>query len=526
MTDAVHIRRIKAHYRLQPSQAAEKRRLDSVLRRAAGEMLELALQRAGVRSSEIICIRALNVPISLRLSDADSALAAEWATTIAKAIAIAATESLTCVRYLSRRLALIEMGTNIAQGRLDRVWAWRQIGFWQRHGSTVDVSTATHEFAEALCREPQGAVAVLAALAARGLLRPLAAYLETSWSQLVFAVLEAAGVNDVAANWITLPGSFVLSAQQSEAGTDSAPPVRDDRFEEIAIHRARYALGRSAILRDLRNVNLPELAARSLAILALLECDPALSQIAVPHLFAAAEVICDIEFRRAAPPVKRSNEFSRQALPADRRPGVANALPLKSSRPDRGHLLPEHAPQPEELSPQIESQGPMRSQAFTNFGGLLYLLHIVGALKTPERALASETVAARGLAWFQHRLALALQPMELDDPAALAFSGLGPAAENPSRQQPPPSLEEQVLIDAFAVEVREALAQLFSEPMGTPEKLMQLVCRRQAQVVADPGWLEIRFSLEDVSVEIRRSGLDIDPGYLPWLGVVVKFVYE
>jgi hypothetical protein len=533
MTDAVHIRRIKARYRLQPSQVAEKRRLDSVLRKAAGEMLELALERAGVRSSEIICIRTLNVPVSLQLSGADSALAAEWATMLAKAIALAATDSLTCVRYRSHRLALIDMGANIAQGRLDRVWAWRQMGFWQRRESPADLSTAVREFAEALRREPQGIVAALAALARRGLLRPLAPYLEKSWPQLAFAVLEAGGVN-VAANWNTLPGNFVLAAQEPEPSGQSAQPgvgsqlgrVRDDRFREIAMQRARYTLGRSAILCDLRNIHLPELEAKSLAMLALLECEPALSQVAVDHLLAAADVICYMEFRRTSTRLKRPNDFSRRALPRDLRSEAnSKALPLKSAEADR-ERLPEHARQPAEPSPQIESQGPLRSQAFTSFGGLLYLLPIVGALKIPERAMVSEAVATRGLKWFQHRLALTLQPMEPDDPAALAFSGLGPAAEDPSRQQPPPSLEEQEFIGAMAAEVQDALGKLFSEPMGTPEKLMQFVCRRQAQVVADPGWLEIRFSLDDVSVEIRRSGLDIDPGYLAWLGVVVKFIYE
>jgi len=544
MTESVHIRRIKARYRLQPSQAAEKRRLDALLRRAAGEMLELALERAGVRSSEIICIRALSVPVSLRLSRADSALAAEWATMIAQAIALAATEPLTCVRYLSRRLALIDMGTNIAQGRLDRVWAWRQIGFWLRNDSPADVSTAAREFAQALRREPQGTVAVLAALAARGLLRPLAPYLEKSWSQLAFAVLEAGGVNIASTDWnMALPGNFVLAADRLDpaqvpapafdagaepgAGAKLAPPARDDGFEEIATHRARYALGRSLILRDLRNLRLPEPAGKSLAILALLECEPALSQMAIQQLLAAAAAVYDIEFRRAATSLKPSNDFSRRALPGElRSEAKAQALPPKSAGPDREHLLSGNTQQREGLSRQIETQGPLRSQALTNFGGLLYLLHIVGALKIPERAMAFEAIATRGLAWFQHRLALALQPMDPDDPAALAFSGLGPTAEHPSRRQPPPSLEEQGFIDAMAAEVQDALGKSFPEPVGTPEKLMQFVCRRQAQVVADPGWLEIRFSLEDVSVEIRRSGLDIDPGYVPWLGVVVKFVYE
>jgi hypothetical protein len=44
--------------------------------------------------------------------------------------------------------------------------------------------------------------------------------------------------------------------------------------------------------------------------------------------------------------------------------------------------------------------------------------------------------------------------------------------------------------------------------------------------VAHPGWLEIHFSLDDVATDLRRAGLDLDPGFLPWLGVVVRFVYD
>jgi hypothetical protein len=44
--------------------------------------------------------------------------------------------------------------------------------------------------------------------------------------------------------------------------------------------------------------------------------------------------------------------------------------------------------------------------------------------------------------------------------------------------------------------------------------------------VTEPGWIELRFSLDEVSTEIRRAGLDLDPGYVPWLGVVMRFIYE
>ena len=44
-------------------------------------------------------------------------------------------------------------------------------------------------------------------------------------------------------------------------------------------------------------------------------------------------------------------------------------------------------------------------------------------------------------------------------------------------------------------------------------------------MVADPAWLEVRFALDDADVRVRRAGLDLDPGWLPWLGCVVRFVY-
>jgi len=32
--------------------------------------------------------------------------------------------------------------------------------------------------------------------------------------------------------------------------------------------------------------------------------------------------------------------------------------------------------------------------------------------------------------------------------------------------------------------------------------------------------------LNDVDTQIRRAGLDLDPGFVPWLGKVVKIRYE
>jgi hypothetical protein len=43
--------------------------------------------------------------------------------------------------------------------------------------------------------------------------------------------------------------------------------------------------------------------------------------------------------------------------------------------------------------------------------------------------------------------------------------------------------------------------------------------------VADPGWLEVHLDLDTVDVHVRRAGLDVDLGWVPWLGTVVRFRY-
>jgi len=167
----------------------------------------------------------------------------------------------------------------------------------------------------------------------------------------------------------------------------------------------------------------------------------------------------------------------------------------------------------------------VRRRATTLAGGMLFLLHLVVELGLPEAILASATLSVRSLRWVMHQVALALIPLEPCDPAALAFAGLGPTDEPPSRREAEPSEAERVAIDALRASLIEALWVRLGRPDDAKEGLLYRVCRRRAEVAADPGWIELRLLLDEVSVEVRRAALDLDPGWLPWLGVVVTFVY-
>jgi hypothetical protein len=200
----------------------------------------------------------------------------------------------------------------------------------------------------------------------------------------------------------------------------------------------------------------------------------------------------------------------------------------------------------------------VRVEAETRWGGLLFLVNLLTQLELPSELL--DAFPARPLHWTLHRLALELLPLDPRDPAALAFAGLPPDRDPPSQDEPPAADEETAAIAAVATRVTRALHErVAQEPVAStspgtgevaslseperasePERLLSRpaedgrqatatlreVCRRDATVSADPGWIELRLRLDQVSVDVRRAGLDLDPDWVPWLGAVVRFVYE
>lgn len=56
--------------------------------------------------------------------------------------------------------------------------------------------------------------------------------------------------------------------------------------------------------------------------------------------------------------------------------------------------------------------------------------------------------------------------------------------------------------------------------------LRALRAERPARVRASPSHVDVHLRLAEVDLELRRGGLDLDPGWLPWLGRVVRFHYD
>jgi hypothetical protein len=50
--------------------------------------------------------------------------------------------------------------------------------------------------------------------------------------------------------------------------------------------------------------------------------------------------------------------------------------------------------------------------------------------------------------------------------------------------------------------------------------------RHRGWIIADAERVSVRFRLDDADIRLRRRALDIDPGWVPWLGLTVHYVYR
>jgi hypothetical protein len=75
------------------------------------------------------------------------------------------------------------------------------------------------------------------------------------------------------------------------------------------------------------------------------------------------------------------------------------------------------------------------------------------------------------------------------------------------------------LASAWVLAIRRALRR------GVGIGLATLV-RRSGRVVATTTHVDVHLSLDDLDLRVRRAGLDIDPGWLPWGERVVHFHYD
>jgi hypothetical protein len=187
---------------------------------------------------------------------------------------------------------------------------------------------------------------------------------------------------------------------------------------------------------------------------------------------------------------------------------------------DRGRAQP---PASREAALDAPEAGP-----HTTYAGMLFLLATAAEAGLPDRLLDDPRLVDLPLPWCVHAVGCMLAPVEIDDPAVLALAGL---AAPPDRDQEPDGAELEAVADAAAA-WRSATVQRVRESGGPgaeeqdAEAVFERVVRRSGAVLQQTGWIEVVLDVADTDVVVRRAGLDLDPGWVPWIGAVVRFRYE
>lgn len=488
----VRIHKFETRYRLPRRALAERRRLDELRATALDEAFKLALLRAGLPEESELCIRKLHLaPINLRLKETDAALTLNWTQALAEEIlsAVRGGPSSNVVFYHSRRQALMDVAIGVARHDLRRAWAWRQLGLWSS-GTVAGESEAVFELMSALTTEGTMVVPTLRALMEAGWLRRVANQLsDRQWQALAFAALSTTGKAHL------LDGA---------GGATSSLAMRD-ALRVLNGSRLLRAISSSCSLLAVSNT-----VRRAVAALAVLDAEPLLLR--GKTVQTTIGIIADA--------INPGRKEMAETLPETLDDAAAHARRTQEEELDAA--LDSFVETDDEETKPLD----LRQRAFTNFGGMLFLLPVIEDLKLPEEIQAHTTFGARSFPWVIHQLAMALVTIEPDDPVALAFAGLPPGATPPSAERAAPSEIESSAINAFVARIMERLRALIEPEDDAQMNVVEFVCRRRAEIVADPGWIDVKLSLDDVSTEIRRAGLDLDPGYVSWLGVVVRFVYE
>jgi hypothetical protein len=490
------IERARLRYRMDRASTAHRPRLDRAFSRVL-ERLELALRERGVDPERPLCIRRLESHVRLRLQDADGPLTEAWLSQLAGSLSEAITGgSADVIRYRSRRHALSELVLAAADGDTRHAWAWAQLGLWSR-GETADAAVACEEALRALASDPPAVVPVLAHAAREGRLeRLLMLGRDASWSAVARAALQAAGMRALPSAPRVLDAAW--ESASANGPSEPAAALLDTRAR--AFERWVVLLARSGVAARVQRSSAPlsRVKLEACAIVAGLEAEPlGLPPLGPGWFDAASEALLG--------PVAAS---AAQRAIAARDPVLQASAVARSLATDP----------PEEASTSVEP-----TPAVTRAGGLLFLLHLARDLDLPKLIAEDPVLAGRGLREVLVRLAARWAAIEMRDPAALAFAGLAPQARLDFELGP--WLAAEPAFDRLRSSFTEALAARVPMGQGSGEALLRWVVERRAVIVADPGWIEAQFSLADVSVALRRSGLDLHPNFLPWLGVVLRFSY-
>jgi hypothetical protein len=557
---------------------ADPARVERLLRLVADRALEDRHSTYGELSGEWF-VRRLDLDLDLASDEPDATAAARWAGLIAGAIRDLVPDGSNVLHFRSRSRLLLDLVAGVAVGELTRTWAWRQAGLV----TASDPDPADQPgpaLLAALGREPRLAVPILVQAVQQVGVRAVHAVLgPAGWSAV--ADLIRPGWRNAAQTTPAGVGRAELEHRAAAvlAASALAEALRSAGAPDPVVRSAWAVLVLAEVdpAADLKllpwiSAGLTDAAARGPADAEAPEAPTPVA--AEPPTDTSGPLVRDPAAagpQRTPPPAPDPTPSRADPTPTPTARAIAGAKPatgpaapgrfiteqhIASPAPAQpghaAHASPAPIPDPTTIPPPSVAAAPAPRPAGsadrrtpdqvpattatepepevgapTNWAGLLFLLNAAAAADVPDAVAADVRLAGRPLRWVLHSLALRLVPIRAEDPAALALAGLTPTMLVPAG--PPAEPVEEQALDQYAAQWATAVVHLLEQARhpqdDSPLPTLWSLARRPGRIVADPGWLEVQLNLDDIDLLVRRAGLDLDPGWLGWLGTVVMFRY-
>ena len=153
----------------------------------------------------------------------------------------------------------------------------------------------------------------------------------------------------------------------------------------------------------------------------------------------------------------------------------------------------------EHVSEVVESSAPTTDGVTSGWAGLFFVLNLLDHTGDPPTVVGETVALLRAIAFW-----LRVPP---DDPIYEVFAAL-----NADEPWPEVSLETvRALRLACVTATRRPLRRILA---------------RSGRILITRTHLTVVFDVTSVRLDVRKAGLDLDPGWLPRLGRVVRFEYE
>ncbi len=532
----LHVTNFQAHYRLSNQDDCRKR-VQSIQQSLLDYHLEAATANLGIQSDEIVCIRKVFVPLQINQYQTDYDAARQWSELITRELqrALLGDSDFEVWRFRHRLDAITQFSTDIKNDHTHRDWVWRQLEFLYPSFPGTSHNERIEALLRLLIQESILIIPLLRIFARSEMLSWFARQLREENVQLCLHAAITAVASPINVEQLLLEVSLpARDFQEVEKLTQYLNSEFVQAFLSI-IHQSE-----SASIQKLWStvgvvVSYPHIFQREMKLLPSLITHLWQTAIGQNYYGSTYESTLEdaqpaISDRMLATQTSTDPDLNQPHTSDLEQKFATTNFDLDSSDLDNSDLDDSDV-EPSGLAirePAIQSQQkqelPHRTQGITNYGGLLFLLPLVESSGGIELLLSEPSLAEKSLPEVLHRLALNLYPLSPHDPAALAFAGMMPQQVLPYDLECELSENQTNILEAATTLVISSLAERL--PKWHRASLMQRVVERDATIVADPGWFEIHFRLIDVSVDIRRVALDLDPGFIPWLGVVTKYVYE